>query len=134
MLYKWDSKYELGVQEIDDQHRCIFDLANALHAAGATPGTPEVVAAVLFEMEAYVDTHFDDEEAHMRSIGFPHYEEHCRIHKEMRAKVRDLAERFERMEVRASELHVLVVGWLMNHITKADMQIASFLQNKEEAA
>jgi len=134
MLYMWNSKFELGVPEVDDQHRLIFALANDLHEAGSDPDNGDLIESVLIEMSTYVDEHFGDEEAMMFEMGYPAYEEHCQIHQEMQAKVRDLVKRYERDEVRAGELHVLVVSWLVQHITKTDFRIAEFLKAKGEAA
>jgi len=134
MLYKWDEKYELGIEEVDDQHRTIFELANALRAAGANPGNTDLVESALFEMRSYVDDHFKDEEAIMCSLESPALEEHCRIHAEMVDKVEGLAEAFETGEVRASDLHVLIVSWLINHIAKEHMKLAHFVREGKEAA
>jgi hemerythrin len=70
----------------------------------------------------------------MLQLDYPAYEEHRELHQEMRAKVRDLTERYQRDEVRAGELHVLVVSWLIKHISKEDLRIADYLRDQEDAA
>lgn len=133
MLYRWNPTYEVGVPAIDGQHLVIFDLANALHRAESREGDSALVETALVELSEYVETHFDDEEALMRREEYPAYEEHRQIHRDMRRKVQDLAERFAAGDVRPAEIHFLVVSWLMKHIAHVDLRVAEYLEARKAA-
>jgi hemerythrin len=134
MLYKWSEKFELGVRTIDEQHKCIFDLANTLHETGARSEGRAIVETVILEMGSYVDEHFEEEEALMEELHYPGLEEHRLVHQEMQAKVRGLAERFEAGEVEPPEVHFLVVSWLLKHITQEDLRIGEFIRDGQKDA
>jgi diguanylate cyclase (GGDEF)-like protein/hemerythrin-like metal-binding protein len=75
----WLEEYECGEPTIDGQHRELFDLANALIDAVATPKTADVKAA-LDRLLAHVVRHFRDEEALLAQRGYEHLEPHARAH------------------------------------------------------
>ncbi len=132
-LHHWDERLTVGVPEVDEQHRRILYLANALHGAAREDEKGEFLGTAIFEMGAYVNEHFDDEERVMREIDYPAYEEHVQLHREMRSKMRELEHRFRGGTVRATEIHQLVVSWLIQHIEGADRKIADHLRDRNVA-
>ena len=80
--------------------------------------------------------HFDDEEKHMQTIGYPGLERHHQIHQQL----------FEALDKYRREFTASVYGrfpssvfdffktWLITHIMIVDRQYADFLKNQPKSA
>ena len=59
-LFTWDTKYSVGLADIDEQHQRLFRLINDLHDAVQHGHGREMMTRVLQELVAYFKTHFAD--------------------------------------------------------------------------
>ena len=80
----WQEAYECGNATIDDEHRRLFELANALIDASFVQGkTPELFYTALGDLLAHVVRHFADEERLLEERGYarlaPHQAAHGRL-------------------------------------------------------
>ena len=64
-MVAWSSAYALGLEEIDVQHKMLFDLINALWDH-IVQQSPKEGATPLGELERYTLSHFTAEETFMR--------------------------------------------------------------------
>jgi len=130
----WKDEYAVGVAEIDAQHRELLgrmaQLAKAILAED-----PAAAKQALGFLADYVLSHFEAEKVMMRQHRYPFSEEHLRQH-------RIFGEYFARLndEVESGKLHplyltfrvqLLLVDWLINHITQTDRHLARFMHNLE---
>ena len=70
--FDWDPALETGHEDIDDQHRQLFALANALQEAmERNDADPDVVEDAVYSLTEYVVQHFADEEALMDACATP---------------------------------------------------------------
>ncbi|MDO8987131.1 MAG: hemerythrin domain-containing protein [Coriobacteriia bacterium] len=69
--FEWSVDLETGHQDIDDQHRHLFELANKLQAAALVQeeDDEETVADTIYELTDYVVQHFNDDEELMAEHG-----------------------------------------------------------------
>ena len=78
---EWQEAYECGNAAIDDEHRELFDLANALLSVSLNAhSSPEALGAALDTLLAHVAQHFADEEALLEQRDYPDLESHRRAH------------------------------------------------------
>lgn len=78
----WIDAYECGERTIDDEHRRLFELANALiESAFDRNENPAAFETALNEMLAHLKRHFADEEEILRMHGYPDLEDHVRAHR-----------------------------------------------------
>jgi hemerythrin-like metal-binding protein len=87
---QWSESYECGHALIDDQHRTLFEDANALLLA-SQQGEPEVLAR-FEELISHVLGHFSDEERVLREVGFADYAAHRRSHLRLTGRAMELRE------------------------------------------
>ena len=71
MLIQWTEKYATGVDEIDDQHKEIFNQLNRLHDAITSGLGKEVIEDILAFSQDYAAKHFAFEEACMEKYQCP---------------------------------------------------------------
>jgi hemerythrin len=69
--WEWDKRLETGIDEIDDQHRELFNRIDKLELAMYSgKGAAELKQLVEFLL-SYVDEHFGSEERVMLDAGYP---------------------------------------------------------------
>jgi hemerythrin len=121
-----------GNEEIDEQHRQIFDQANNLLAAASEQRAEEILADVIKFLEAHVIRHFHTEETAMLAYDFPGYDEHVLQHTELMRGVCRLRRKLDAegpSKGVAAACSRLLVEFLVNHIRKSDREIADFFRS-----
>jgi hemerythrin len=129
----WDPALATGIAEVDGQHQEIFRRAEALVLAIRRGSSRDEVGATLGFLEQHVETHFRDEEALMREVGFPLLEAHQREHQAFFREVAEFSSEHRRAGASPS-LILRVTGriatWLRDHIGDADRRLAEFVRAK----
>lgn len=112
------SEFELGISEIDLQHREINALLERLRqSTGMKYGY--AVNTILSELDVQTRIHFAVEESLMRLFSFPDTLDHVAEH-------RSLSERLEKFRERAQDfdfsdgLSGFIQSWLIDHINNHD--------------
>lgn len=115
----WQDELNTGIEVIDNQHRRIVDILNALLDA-QQHGDRTAMNAVLEELVDYTLSHFTFEEALMEDAGYEFCRAHQRLHDIFAARIQQYRERFRAGEDIAEELRVMLSRWLFQHIRSDD--------------
>ena len=94
-IIDWSTEFELGIPDIDKEHRDLIALINELHAEIGKKATGEEIIARLQEMYRQIADHFAHEEKHMREIRYLSYAEHKEDHEILLDDLRDIMEQAE---------------------------------------
>lgn len=133
----WNSALDTGIGVIDRQHRRIVDCINQLHDAHANGHQREHICNVIDELMDYTLSHFTFEEAMQEEAKYPFCKAHKKVHDTFVQRVTEYQARFAQGEDVSRELHVLLVTWLFNHITREDADyvedVKAVLQQEERA-
>lgn len=133
----WSATLDTGIGVIDRQHRRIVDCINQLHDAHANGYQKEHISNVIAELMDYTLSHFTFEEAMQEEAKYPFCKAHKKVHETFINRVKGYQERFNLGEDVSRELHVLLVTWLFNHITREDADyvedVKAVLQRDEHA-
>ena len=125
--YIWSPIYSVGIPEIDEQHKTLFELLDQLHAAVITRRGSTVCGEVLNQLLDYTRIHFALEQSLMHLARYPDYEAHCRQHEDLMTEVEALREKVNAGTVAISfELLQFLRNWLSKHILGEDMKYAEF--------
>lgn len=131
MYKEWNDSYSVGIQSIDEQHKKLFGMINALHEAIKQKRPREVMGRTLEELVEYTMTHFSDEETLMEKYGYPEFATHKQSHAALTVQVNDIFHRFRRGEpVISVELFGFLINWLKEHIQGTDKRYTAFLNSK----
>ncbi len=137
----WKDSYKIGVEEVDRQHKELFErLSNfikVLRSDGEWEAKIPEVKKTLNFMGDYVDEHFDSEEEYQEEIGYPEREEHKEIHEKFKAEIADFAKRFEEEGYEkdlALEFSGKLMAWLINHVANTDQKLGDYADSLEEEA
>jgi len=124
-LVQWDDSYSLGLEQIDAQHKVLFEIINHLWSAIVRRAKGAEMQKILDELEHYSVTHFSAEEAFMQSEGFAGLEAHRRQHAQFVARIRAAREDLRQgKEISLDLLHFLS-DWLAKHIQAEDRAYAA---------
>ena len=119
-----------GVNDIDEQHRKLFALANQLLSLESSLGGRLLVVQAIAFLGQYVDYHFAAEELAMKESSFPDYTEHRTFHESFREQVGDIAEEAQSgapPEQVIRRVAALVTDWLVTHIRFMDRALGQHL-------
>jgi len=118
---EWIDKFNLGISEIDDQHKRLIAIMNTVCNALNEGRGDEVAGNALEEMEDYARTHFTLEEKYFDEFHYPKAEEHKAWHRDFISKVQalrgDLKQGKKSVPVDAISF---LGGWFIDHTQTFD--------------
>jgi hemerythrin-like metal-binding protein len=92
--FSWYRAFECGNAEIDREHRHLVELANDL-LNGIIAGKPAGhLSAIVEQLMQASRSHFEDEEAVLRALGYAHLEQHARLHRSLLNKATKVVAEF----------------------------------------
>ncbi len=134
-IIKWTNDFELGIDEIDDQHRELVGMINALDVNSHGDYRPETTRMLLGQLGDYVRDHFALEERLMATGNCTPalVARHCGEHAYFRSLLRDLTSDFEngRRSITVTLIEHLV-HWLLHHIVVIDRTMVTQLNASAE--
>jgi hemerythrin len=89
-LIEWNSEFNLGIEEIDREHRTLVALINALHDAMSAGEERAGIVRGISEIYTLVAAHFAREEAFMRQTRYMAYAEHKEDHEVLLDDLREI--------------------------------------------
>ena len=131
--FEWNEIYELGIPEIDLQHKKLISISNELYDI-ATKGDVNLkitMSKILKNLTDYTVYHFTSEEEFMKKYGYQgapmHKIAHDNFVAEVTQQIKNLSE--------GSQEDVLIfydyiANWILAHIAKADKIWATFVKEK----
>jgi len=124
MTVKWSNAYSVGVEEIDIQHRRLFEIVNHyLESAGA--GDQSAPEKLLINIVEFIDTHFKTEEKYFDLFHYPDAENHKKIHREFRTKVMEFVSNYRsRRTVNTVVVMDALKKWIIDHTLIYDKKYA----------
>jgi hemerythrin len=127
----WDNRYKLGINNIDTQHKKLFELVNRLFVLEDSANVKEALREILYEFSDYMKTHFSDEEEYMSLIDFPELQEHKKLHQEIVDTITQIITTPAKLNIIKSKMKVVAKRALIDHIMNEDTKIKIFILEKE---
>ncbi len=129
MAIEWTPNLAVGVSSIDHQHKTLFDKANQLFEAGKNNKTKEFISEMLDFLDEYTKKHFRDEEAYMRSINYPGYNDQKKLHADFILALNTLKKEYHDSGgsiIVILNANQMVIDWLLKHISIEDKKIGIY--------
>jgi len=137
MLMHWSDELSVGNQEIDEQHKTLISLINALSDTLEHEMSEIVIGNILSALAEYTHVHFTKEEFIMKQVGYPLTQEHAAAHQVFVDQISHFIWQFDQNRtVAMADLIIFLRHWLIRHIMKEDRAIQTFIQshNRRPAA
>lgn len=127
----WNNKYNVGIAEIDEEHRKLVDLIEQLGESMENGDTKEKVSGILNELANYTIYHFTTEETLFARHSYPEASAHKSEHKGFVDKVIEFRNKFDGgSDVVSEEILGFLYKWLINHINVSDKKYAAYFADK----
>jgi hemerythrin len=126
ITFEWNDSYTVGNEEIDKQHKYLFELGNRLPEVADEDG----IHHLIMDLFKYTREHFATEEEMMRSIGYPNLDEHIQLHDDLISKLSTISENEFTTDAEIYKFKEFVYLWLSKHILEEDNKYFVFNQNK----
>jgi len=119
---KWKPEFEVGIHQIDKQHKILFDLISDLNKTAAITFEKEkIINTILDVLRDFVFHHFETEEDYFKNHPdyIHHSQEHYQLIKTLNTSIID----FRNSRLADHELAQFLNKWLIDHILDADLKI-----------
>ncbi|MHB8062304.1 MAG: bacteriohemerythrin [Ruminiclostridium sp.] len=133
MAIQWRNSYAIGIKEIDDQHKKLFEAIDKLFTACAQGKGKEEVGNTLTFLEDYTKVHFSDEQKLHIKYDYPEKASHRDIHEKFLKNFSELKKQFEKEGAGVlfiSTVNKTVLEWLIQHIGNSDKAFAAYVKQQ----
>jgi len=128
---KWEPKYSVGVEILDEQHRKLFDIVNDL-IDEIEMGSNHLLP-VIGDLVAYISVHFKQESIVMMESNYPGFMKHSREHRDFTEKVQAFLQNYEQGDAELGlKMIVFLKEWIFNHTTRLDIEYAHHLKDNAD--
>lgn len=124
-MIQWNDTLATGHTIVDNDHRKLIDSLNELEIALKEGRGKDNIPKILAFLNLYTREHFAREEAHMKKIGCPAFDENCREHALLISRLDNWIERLQNgaSTVLVLEIHREIANWIRNHILRVDCKL-----------
>ena len=130
-LLAWNDSYAVGVAEIDEQHKRLFDMINRAEAAAEGQGDAGVLSELIMDLNAYARSHFALEGRLMRDHDYPDSDAHLEQHAEFAKRTMPFQDSgLDNDALDPAGIFQYLADWLKHHILETDMELGRFLNEK----
>lgn len=126
---KWNDRFNLGVDKIDQAHQKLFSIVNRLIDLNKDSEKQQHACREGIKyFKSYALKHFAEEELYMQSIQYPGYEMHKKLHENLRDNtLPTLEDELEAQDYSVESVQHFIgicIGWLNGHIMIEDRAIS----------
>jgi hemerythrin len=120
---EWESKYSVGVEEIDNQHKNMFATINELLDAISSNTTQDHIDHIIDSLVKYKIYHFATEEKYFKEFNYDGAEDHIKRHEEFNEKLIALEKEYPVHTLESAyKLIDFLEDWLINHLMVVDQR------------
>ena len=125
-LFTWFDTYAVGNEEIDRQHKELFDILNRLYHSSYEPENIDSVFGVLDELISYSYYHFKAEQQYMSDINYKYIDKQIIEHEHFTEKILKLKQSTDMNALELTKETIVFLGrWLLHHVTEEDKKITA---------
>lgn len=131
-FFTWESKYELGIPEIDNQHKKWVAILNKFYDQVSKSDLKQNMLEMLDEALDYTKFHFREEEKFMASINYAKIDDQKRMHKDIITTLENFRKTINSDKtITSMSLTNEMKKWFKEHILVEDKKYADFLKQKK---
>lgn len=127
----WNDSLLVDLPTIDEQHKKLIAMSNSLIGAMVNGMGHSILETLFDEMLGYTVYHFEDEEAFMEQIGYPHLDAHKIVHERLKKDVLIFRKKLLTDEVSPEDALTFINNWIVKHIQQMDIKISEFAKTQQ---
>jgi len=129
-LYFWDDSFSIHVARMDDHHKRLFEIADAITEHLHNSSERESLSSAFDALVDYTRYHFEAEERLMVLCSYPHADEHSKRHEELIQQVVEYKEQALGGDLPGKVSFLKFMDrWMIRHILTDDRQYGEFLND-----
>ncbi len=134
-MFKWKDNYSCNVEEIDNQHRRLFEIGNNIYELlllDEKIDKYDDIQKGLMELKDYTIYHFDSEEKLMDKHGYENLENHKIEHIAFIKKIEEFCSKDidEDQQEAVMDMLTFIANWIEKHILGTDHKYKDFFNEK----
>jgi len=119
---RWDSKYSVGINSIDEQHKQIIELINEFYTAFVEKSNSDIFLEIIGRMMEYATFHFEYEEKYFVQFNYSDSKAHVAEHLAFVEKAKDFKQQIQEGHTSITfRVISFLKEWLSNHIEVSDV-------------
>ena len=134
MFIQWFDRYSVGIDHIDEQHKCLLDLINVVYEFFLKKENRKIALEheLVKTIKKFYNEHAKAEEDIMLRFDYPNYLEHKSKHD----AIKEIAESFFKDLTGDSHIDYeaffnFINDWIFEHFSTEDLKLADFVKNRE---
>ncbi len=121
----WEKQYEIGIPEMDRQHKKWLEMLNRFYDNLADGDVTEKMKTLVQEVLDYTEYHFSEEEKLMNGMGYPAIGEQKEMHDAIKQKIIDFKKKLDDGRTIVSlSITAELKTWFREHIMIEDKKYA----------
>ena len=137
MILDWRDEYNVGVREIDSQHKIFFKMIRKmfdLHLKGAGRKDEAVqFSRLLDDLLKYAEFHFQAEEQLMARYEYPMIQSQEKEHKIILSELNRQADAIKSAGGSTAKLVYFLIQWFIKHTVYSDKDVGLFIMRQRKA-
>lgn len=134
-MFKWSNEYELGIKEIDKQHKKLFIIGNEMvkiYENNTDESSLDDILDVINELIDYTVYHFNTEEELLDKYNYDNLSEHKEKHEKFTLYLKSISynELVQNEQKFLDETINLISNWIKEHIKREDMKYKKLIISK----
>jgi hemerythrin len=130
--FEWSPDVAVGHEQIDEQHRQLFALAETAVASLFPAAKQRPTDASMQALIDFARTHFAYEEELMNASAYPEAESHAKFHTSLLRELETYCARVQMgSHTNPAGLTAYLWNWLVVHIHSADRQLGDWLASPD---
>lgn len=128
-LYKWQDKFDVGLDAIDMEHRNLLKCINKLITAQSLERP--IILKLADEVSLYAQFHFLSEENLMCLTHYPDLAKHSESHRVLLKQLAGKRRHLEQSKSGLQEYVTFLVKWFIDHTQTIDKEFGQYVNNYE---
>jgi hemerythrin-like metal-binding protein len=128
-ILRWDNSLELGLEQVDAQHKQLINMINELNIAVEYGQPNSSMLPIVVRLQKYADSHFKTEEEIFAKYGYPDRLDHEAEHVIFIDKVKYIRRQCQMIDTPMSaKIRDFLLNWFCNHIRTRDMEYKKYIE------
>ena len=129
-ILKWNTELEVGLDQIDSQHKQLINIINELTIAVEYNQPNSVLLPIVDKLQVYANLHFKAEEDLFTSYNYPGRADHEAEHATFIGSIKYIRRQCEIIDTSMStKIRDFLLHWLCTHIKVNDKEYKRFIDN-----
>nr|WP_319492952.1 bacteriohemerythrin [uncultured Desulfobacter sp.] len=124
----WNLKYNVGISEIDYQHKYFLKLINRLALNHEFLKENGLIQAHLSELDKYTRFHFKSEENIMNLVCYTDLDYHKQLHRDLIDKLSYQSYQSQISTENMNEFIIFLKEWFLNHTVNEDKKLSEYIK------